>query len=319
MIGNYYRPDRSASIAIGLTVLSFLLMTFDIRSSQAGVADTLRDGAQTIAAPIQGLVNTVVDPIVDFVDGVANLATLREENQRLRTDLEEARRDAAAVAALQAEIDQLRVLLDLQLSDNLDEIVIPAEVTARGGTLEVSFTIDKGRADGVLEGHPVIDPQGALVGVVKSVTDTTATVIPLTARSGGPAVTVRVADTDEVGSVRGQGTDELILEIFEAVTPVEEGQLVRTLGSERFPRDLDVGIVVESAVPQAQVLRVAVEPLADLDRLTLVAVVPWPPEEVQVDEPVSDEPVPLTDGEVPTDGTVPAEGEVPEDTAPEQP
>lgn len=314
MISNYHRPDRSAFVAIGLTVLSFLLMTFDIRSSQSGVAETLRNGAQTVAAPIQQLVNAVVDPIVDFGDGIANLASLREENERLRSDLEETSREAASLAALQAEVDQLRILLGLQLSDNLDDLLIPAEVTTRGGALEVSFTIDKGKDDGVLEGHPVIDPQGALVGVVTAVTDTTATVVPITARTGRPSVTVRIADTEEVGTVSGQGTDELILEVFEAVNPVEEGQLVRTLGSDRFPRDLDVGIVLESAVPQAQVVRVAVDPLADFDRLDLLAVIPWPPEDVAVDEPVPAEPGDvdpgaITDGEVPEDGSIPGDGE----------
>ncbi|MDH3500809.1 MAG: rod shape-determining protein MreC, partial [Acidimicrobiia bacterium] len=314
MIGGYHRPDRSAFVAIGLTVISFLLMTFDIRSSQSGVAETLRNGAQTVAAPIQRLVNAIVDPVVDFGDGLANLANLRAENERLRVDLEEARRQAASVAVLEAQIEQLRILQGLQLSDNLDDILIPAELTARGGTLELSFTIDKGRADGVLEGHPVIDLQGALIGVVSAVTDTTATVIPITARSGRPSVTVRVGDTDEVGAVSGQGTNMLLLEVFEAVQPVEQGQLVRTLGSDRFPRDLDIGIVVEDAVPLAQVVRVQVEPLVDFDRIRFVGVIPWPPEQFDVDEPnpanESRTPIgPEDQGEEPADGI----GEVSQD------
>ena len=311
MIGGYHRPDRSATVAIGLTVLSFLLMTFDIRSSQSGVAETLRNGAQTVAAPVQQIVNAVVDPIVDFGDGLANLAALRSENERLRGELEEARADAVRVASLEAENELLRSLQGLQLANDLDSILIPAEVTGRAGALDLSFTIDQGLADGVLVDFAVINLQGALVGVVDSVTDTTATVVPITARTGAPGVRVRVGEISEVGIIEGQGTDELILQIFDAVQPVKEGMLIRTQGSDRFPADLDVGLVLEDAVPLAQVVRVAVEPLVDIDRLRFVAVVPWPPEEVIVEEP--EDPNAGVPTEETTDVTDPAGGSV-EDT-----
>jgi rod shape-determining protein MreC len=281
MRGTYHRPDHSVGVAIGLVVLSFLLMTFDIRSSQAGVAATLRNGAQTVAAPVQTGVNAIVDPIVDFGDGLANLAGLREENARLRSDLEESQLDAARVPNLENQIAQLRALLDLDLSNDL--ALISAEVTARGGALEQSFTIDQGASNGVLAGHPVIDDKGALVGVVSEVTDTTAIVIPIIARDA-PGITVRL-DNGQRGSVRGQGTT-LVLEVFEASEPVEEGQLLQTFGSDRFPKDLDVGIVVASALPTGQVIRVEVAPIVDIDRLRFVAVVPWPSEEPVPEEPV---------------------------------
>ena len=323
MIGGYHRPDRSAFVAIGLTVISFLLMTFDIRSSQAGVAETLRNGAQTIAAPLQRSVNTVVDPVVDFSDGLANLANLRAENERLRTELEEARREAASVAVLESQIEQLRILQGLRLSDNLEDSLIAAELTARGGALELSFTIDKGRSSGVLVGHPVIDLNGALIGIISAVTDSSATVVPITARSDRPGVTVRIGDTDEVGTVGGQGTDTLVLSVFDATQPVEEGQLIRTLGSDSFPPDLDIGIVLENALPLAQVIRAPVEPLVDFDRIRFVGVIPWPPEETP-DLPVEEEPPPEEGATSPADPTegeaVPVDdGEVSEDASTEEP
>jgi rod shape-determining protein MreC len=325
MIGGYHRPDRSASVAIGLTVISFLLMTFDIRSSQSGVAETLRNGAQTVAAPVQQVVNAVVDPIVDFADGLANLAAYRTENERLRAELEEARADSVRVASLEAEIELLRSLQGLQLANDLDSILIPAEVTGRAGALDLSFTIDQGSADGVLVDFAVINLQGALVGIVSSVTDTTATVVPITARSDAPGVRVRVGETAEVGIITGQGTDELVLSVFDAVQPVKQGMLVRTRGSDRFPPDLDVGLVLEDAVPLAQVIRVGVEPLVDIDRLRFVGVVPWPPEEVPVDEPeesVADEGTPsegdpnAADGDDAGTGADAPDGEVSDDATP---
>lgn len=289
----YRRPDRSAGVAIGLVVISFLLMTFDIRSSQAGVAETLRNGAQTIAAPLQSVVNRVVDPIVDFGDGLANITGLREENDRLRERIDELEVQVAESENLRNTLDQALLLLGLELGEDLDEILIASQVTARGGALDLSFTIDKGRDDGVLEGHPVIDNTGALVGVISEVTAAAATVVPITSRQA-PGITVRLSSGTQ-GSVTGQGTDRLLLQIFDPTEPVLDGTLLTTFGSDLYPRDLDVGIVLEAAVPQSGLISVDVQAVADFDRLEFVAVIPWPPD-------IPDEPVVVPADEQPAEG-----------------
>ena len=103
-----YRPaDRSTFVAIGLVAISFLMMTFDIRASNQGVGGTLRNGVQTVAAPVQTALNAVIDPVVDFADGLANLAGLRQENDRLRSRIEDLERDVIQVGALEADIAEL--------------------------------------------------------------------------------------------------------------------------------------------------------------------------------------------------------------------
>ena len=77
---SYGRSDRSTFVVIGLVVISFLMMTFDIRSSSQGIGGTLRTGVQAMVAPLQNAMNAVIDPVGDFADGLANLAGLRLEN-----------------------------------------------------------------------------------------------------------------------------------------------------------------------------------------------------------------------------------------------
>jgi len=47
------RLDRATALFISLLAMGFLIATFDVRSSTNSSTDVLRNGAQTLAAPIQ--------------------------------------------------------------------------------------------------------------------------------------------------------------------------------------------------------------------------------------------------------------------------
>ncbi len=253
-------------------------MTLDIRASRGGLGADLRNTAQVVVAPFQAAVNAVVTPVVSFSDGLSNLAGLREENQRLRNRIESLERAAAQVGHLEAQVSELETLLALRLGEDLYQLAVSAEVTARGGTLDPTLTINRGTGDGVHPGQPVVDGQGALIGLVSEASEAGANVIPITSRRA-PAVTVRLPDGQR-GVVTGQGAGTLGLSILEASDPVEGGELLVTYGpygdSNAYPKDLDVGIVAEAAVPQFGIISVRVEPMGDLERLEYVAVIPWP-------------------------------------------
>ena len=260
-------------------MVSLALMTFDIRASRGGLGADMRNTAQVAIAPFQAAVNAVVTPIVDFSDGLSNLAGLRDENQRLRDRIESLEREAAQVGHLEAQVSELETLLALRLSEDLFQLAVSAEVTGRGGTLDPTLTINRGTGDGVHAGQPVVDGQGALIGLVSDASETGANVIPITSRRA-PAVTVRLPGGQR-GVVTGLGGGALELAILDASEPVEGGELLVTYGpygdSNAYPKDLDVGMVTAPAEPQFGIVRVEVEPLGDLERAEYVAVIPWPP------------------------------------------
>ena len=262
------RVDRSTALFITLVVVAFILMTFDVRSSQGGVVDTLREGARTLASPLQKAVDTVTRPITDFVDGVVNLAGYRAENEELRRQLEDAERRLAEAEAVFTQNEELRLLLNLGLPAELDRRV--ARVQAGGGSnFDHSVVIDQGRADGVGIDMPVINGRG-LIGRVVGVTDHSATVLLITDPSH--SVRVRVVDTADRGTVTGRGGGPLSLLVSNAAFPVEAGQLVMT-DPGRYPADLLVGTIEESATPQSGfVLQTTVHPAVDFDRLDFVTV-----------------------------------------------
>ena len=280
------RTDRSAFVTVGLVVVSLIMMTFDLRSSSDGMGASLRNGAQFLVVPIQAGVNGVVTPVVEYVDSLASLAGLRDENERLRIRIDELEREVVHVGRLEAQVEELNVLLRLSLADDLQELAVAAEVTGSGGTFDPTLLIDRGTADGVYAGQPVVDARGALVGVISEAGERAATVVPITSRRA-PGVTVRLADGQR-GIVEGQGSGGLVLSILGARGPVSQGELLTTYGpfgdSDTYPKGLDVGHVAEAASPLSGVIRVAVEPISDPDRLEYVAVIPWPPSPDQVED-----------------------------------
>ena len=266
-----------------LVVLSFLLMTFDIRASRGGVAGTLREGTQAVFAPVQDFATSLITPVVDFVDGIANLAGLRDENETLRSRIAELEARVDEVGTLEAEVETLRRVTGLTLPDESIP-TIPARVIARGDNFDSSFTIDKGTRHGLVAGNPVVDEYGSVVGEISLVTPSSATVVPIIRPTG--AVTVE-SQTGETGIVLGQGSATLIFEVNPATEPVFADFLLITAGSTKFPPALPVAKVAASASPEAAKIRTEAIPLADFSRLKFVVVLQWTfaPEDQQEEQP----------------------------------
>jgi len=275
---NRQSGDRTLPTLITLLVIGILLMTFDVRTEGGGVTGVLRSGTQTIVAPLQKAAAFVVNPVVDMVDSLSNVATLRETNLELQQQLAEAEAALVAVNADLARLELYEQLYDLE-STGVDIGRTVAQVIGRPDAFDGALIIDKGRSDGIAPGQPVIDTNGYVVGSVQQVTAGTATIVPITVGPDGVAVTVG----EQIGVVVPQiNSDEMRLEILEAREPVFTGErVVTSSASVRFPADYPVGEVVADASPSgADALTTGVRPFTNPDTLRVVVVLAWPPDPV---------------------------------------
>ncbi len=282
------RFERSTGLFVGLLVISFLITTFDVRAEGAGLGDTLREGAQTLFSPLQRAANAVTRPVVGFIDGVSDIAGLREENERLQERLDEVTADREQVLALQNQLEELQKILDVDPPGNLDTVA--ARIFSPGVTdFDHIRWIDKGSDDGVIVGQAVVDEDG-LVGRVDFVTDTSARVRLITDPRLG--IGVRNLVTNETGWVEGTGGEPLRLKMFNAVEPVTRGDLLVTDGT-RFPPNLTVGTVLQDAQSEAGFQLISsVDPSIDVSRLDFVKViVGWSPLDAVAEEPPEVNPI----------------------------
>jgi rod shape-determining protein MreC len=297
--------NRVTILFLALVSVGFIIATFDVRSEGDGVGDVLREGTQSVFTPFQKAVDWVSTPVGGFFDGVANLAGLRDENERLLDQVRELEADVQATDALEEQVAQLELINGLDVADEL------STVTARlysGGVspFDNARFIDKGANDGIVVGQAVVDEDG-LVGRVDLVSANDARIRLIT--DSLVSVGVRVQSTNETGIVTGRGDGPLRLEMFRANEPVYEGDLVVTDGS-RFPPGLVVGTVALTADAEVGfVLRSSVEPAANLSEVDYVRViVGFTPIDPALEDGTADTVTSSTTTTTSTTTTVPGEG-----------
>jgi len=278
--------DRTVPTLVTLLVIGVLLMTFDVRSDGRGVTSVLRNGTQTIVAPLQKGAAFVVNPVLDLVDSLANVATLRETNLALQQEVAELEAEIIAVDDDMARLEFYEQLYDLETTGT-DIGRTVAEVIGRPDPLDSALIIDKGTNEGIAVGQPVLDTNGYVVGSVQQVTGGTARVVPITVGSDGVAVTVG----EQLGVVLPQINDNILrLEVNPARNSVLAGDKVVTSSqSVRFPAGYPVGQVTLDAAPTgAGSLSSLVEPYMNPDNIRVVVVLAWPPDPVAaVTEPTT--------------------------------
>jgi rod shape-determining protein MreC len=294
------RPDRTTVLFIGLVVISFVLTTYDVQTAQVGQFGTaLRNGAEFVFAPVQQVASSVTRPVVGFVDGVANLASLREQNEDLRDQVAALEQQVADGESVAAELEELQKINNLVTPSGIDTVTARVYGVGPSGFDNIRG-IDKGSSDGIGVGMPVVDEQG-LVGRIDTVFTDSARVRLVT----DPTVKigVRVVRTNETGWVTGRGTGDPILEMFEADQTVSVGDRVVTEGG-RFPAGLVVGTVAEGARSEAGfALRTTLEPIVDVGRLDFVKVLVETRQDELIDEPDDELPVQLEETLVPEEDT----------------
>ncbi|MEZ5176595.1 MAG: rod shape-determining protein MreC [Acidimicrobiia bacterium] len=269
MLPSGRRITRTTILFASLVAIGFLIATFDVRDDGDSVANVLREGTQSIFEPLQKATDWVASPVVGFVDGVTNLAGLRTENERLQDRVAELEAQVLESTALKEQVRQLEAIAGIDAP--LELPTVTAKIYSSGpSAFDNARFIDKGANDGIAVGQPVIDENG-LIGRVDLVSANDARIRLII----DPLVSagVRVQSTNETGIVTGRGDGPLRLEMFRATLSVAAGDLVVTDGT-RFPPGLVVGRITEDATAEVGfVLRVGVEPAANLSQVDYVKVI----------------------------------------------
>ncbi|MCB1247751.1 MAG: rod shape-determining protein MreC [Acidimicrobiia bacterium] len=298
------RLTRATILFLSLVAIGFIIATFDVRSEGDSVSNVMREGTQSIFTPLQKGARWVASPVIGFVDGVANLAGLRDENERLQARVTELEAESREVAAIEEQVRQLEAIVGIEAPEELPTVT--ARLFSSGPTAfdNVRF-IDKGANDGIVAGQAVIDENG-LVGRVDLVSANDARIRLII----DPLVSagVRVQSTNETGIVTGRGDGPLRLEMFRATKAVYEGDLVVTDGS-RFPPGLVVGRIAETADADVGfILSTTVDPAARLSEVDYVKVIiGWTALDADLRDGVVDTSVATTTTTVPTTTTLPTD------------
>ena len=201
MLAVYRRSSRPRLLVLLLVLTSITLVTVDLRSGGGGAVASIRASARDAFAPIQSATNSVVSPVTDFFHGVFEYQSLKNENALLRQQL--ADQNASQIAAANA-IRENRDLNDILKLDFVGDIPTVAARVVSGpeSNFQASVVIDRGSADGLIRGMPVVAGSG-LVGRLESVARHQAVVLLLTDPASN--VGIRVSPSGDLAVATGQG------------------------------------------------------------------------------------------------------------------
>jgi rod shape-determining protein MreC len=214
--GSPHRRTRAGLWFAAGTVVSLLLLL----ASRTPQALTLQEITSRALDPVRSAIGGIGAGVSGFFSTIGEIDRLRSENDRLRRELAGAQARLAELREAAAENAELRGLLGLTTSLQMD--LLPVRILGRDPsnfTWEVG--IDAGTDDGVRAGMPVVaaaDGAGALAGsviaagsdsaTVRLVVDTRSSVVALDQESralgllqgqlGGQLVMVQVRATDQV-------------------------------------------------------------------------------------------------------------------------
>jgi rod shape-determining protein MreC len=264
--------NRSRLLLILLLVSSLFLITLDLRG--VNLASGIRSGVSTVISPVENLFTKVFSPVGNFASDVRNFGQSKKQITELNKQIDLLKANQILDEDKVSQLNQLKNVLDLAGSGGYQ--VVAARVINRGSTetFKETLTIDVGSRSGITKNMTVISESG-LVGVVKSVTSNSSIVLLMSDPTF--KVGVRIAGTQSIGVVSGQGGSTYLLQLLDATGEIKEGDALVARGSagdRPFVPGVPVGIVTSVNSDASSITQNAdVESSANLEKISVVAVV----------------------------------------------
>jgi rod shape-determining protein MreC len=276
VIGNV-RRSRSGLWFAGFTIASLLMLL----ASQTDQAASLQQAGARTLDPVRAAVAGLGQGITGVFGAIGEIERLRSENDDLRNQLAGAQQRIAQLAEDAAENVELRQLLGLTKS--LDMQLLPVRIIARDpSNLSWEVGIDAGRNDGVKVGMPVVasaSGAGALAGSIVSVGSDTAEVrFVVDTRS---SVVALDQQSRALGEIQGQLGGQLVfvkVPITEKLAPgdaiISAGLTLGTGPASAYPKGLLIG-TIQAVQPDVNALTQTafVHPALDVQRIERLMVV----------------------------------------------
>ena len=260
-----------------LVIASVALMLIDNRTQQL---EKFRTGLHTLVYPVVFLSTIPADIFHSISNSLQKRSTLEEENERLKQENLYYKSRFEKLYALEADNERLKRLLGQ--SDEIAEQVLLAEL------VEVSLepytqqiVLNKGTADKVYVGQPVINGEG-VIGQVVHASYVQSIVTLLT--DPDSAVPVMVMRNGLRGVMHGTGVrDRLSLPYLTPDADINVGDLLISSGmGGRFPTGYPVAsITAIERNPSQEFLHIEATPVARLDHGREVLLI-WPSEEESI-------------------------------------
>ena len=242
---------------------SGLLIFFDHKMASF---ESVRGYLQSFVSPLQYIANTPKQMMTWASENIVTRQELMAENQQYRLNELTFHEEGMQLEILKQENARLRSLLASPLRSDMKKMV--AEIlSVDSDPYTHQVVINRGAADGVFEGQPVLDAQG-IVGQILHVGQNSSRVILITDISH--SVPVRVNRNGLRLQASGSGRiDRLIHNFVPHSADIKVGDLLVTSGlGEKYPEGYPVATVIYVSQDESrEFVQVYSSPIAQIDRV----------------------------------------------------
>jgi len=227
---------RNLTVLLVAIVAQLVLLAYQVKSN--GEVRLIRVWAVSAVTPLARVIEAGRSGTVHFIRDYFVLLHVREENQRLKSDLDRTKMDNQYLQSELSTADRAKSLAIFQQQSPSKTIAAHVIGNTTGVGAKVVI-VDRGTGSGVQKGMAVITPDG-IVGKVTSAYPTASFVLLITDPSFAAGV---ISQKNHVhGTLKGQGYSTVIVDYVQNEQKVEPGEQFFTSGDDRiFPKGLPVG------------------------------------------------------------------------------
>lgn len=235
-----------------------------------GSVSLMRTWTVAVITPFQKLLVNTNKGIRNVWTGYFYLRGVRDENRRLREQIEQMRLEQVRMQQDAQQGRRLQTLLGFK-EQFVSETVAAQVIGTSGSEQSRLLYIDKGARDGLAQDMAVIAP-GGIVGKILRVFPSTSQVLMINDQISGVGATLE--KTRLQGILSGTPDGAVILKYIMKDEKIQVGDQVVTSGGERiFPKGLPIGTVADVSEGGDLFLNIRVKPSVNINGLEEVLVV----------------------------------------------
>jgi len=242
---------RNITVLLLVILAQLVLIALQVRNDQD--VRMIRVWSVTAITPFARVLETVRGGAVGLFEDYISIHDEREENRRLRADLDRLKMENLYLKTELSTADRAKALVAFQAHTPSKTIAVRVIATGAGANSRVVF-VDRGSGSGVERGMPVVTPDG-IVGKVIAAYPTASQVMLITDPDFAAGV---VSQKNHVtGTLRGQGYAACKVDYVTNEEKVDPGEWFYTSGEDRiFPKGFPVGVaqVVRNGSPYKEIL-----------------------------------------------------------------
>ena len=272
------RRSFSFSFAEFVFLILLFLSGLALAFSGGGFVVNFQRVGFSVVTSLQKAVYSVCDGVSGVFTAVAELKSLKAENQELKEKLKNYEFLQRNNTEIRKENERLRE--QLQFATHIEQKNFPAQIIGRNpDNIYSGITINKGSRSVIKKGMSVIAVQNGTTGLVgKIVTVGLETSLVMPVYDSKCVVSSRIQNTRDIGLVNGSGNANSPLQmkyIKKRVLPeLNFGDIVVTSGeTDNYVADIPVGTITNIMVVEYDSsLNIEITPVVDFARLETVIV-----------------------------------------------